>query len=100
MSAIQHLINRALLVQGLEDRLALYFSTSLSMMRRQVRQASFRVGRGLSQRSNEVNRDMPPLPIIREEAIAGKVFTHRSVAKRLAHQFEDSPDDPSPDNEK
>ncbi len=28
-----------------------------------------------------------------------RVFTHRSFAARPTHVFEDSPEDPSPDNE-
>ncbi|KAF6761927.1 ribonuclease III domain-containing protein [Ephemerocybe angulata] len=43
---------------------------------------------------------LPPLPVIRDPRIGEQVFTHRSVAARLTHVFEDLPDDPSPDNEK
>ncbi|KAK7054044.1 Phosphoadenosine phosphosulfate reductase [Favolaschia claudopus] len=42
----------------------------------------------------------PPLPIIKQEDIRTRVFTHRSYYARAAHVFEDTLDDPSPDNEK
>ncbi|KAI9453113.1 ribonuclease III domain-containing protein [Russula earlei] len=42
---------------------------------------------------------LPPLPKINSSGIEMRAFTHRSFAARPAHVFEDSPDDPSPDNE-
>lgn len=45
------------------------------------------------------NSDLPPLPPIRDPVIRMQVFTHRSFAARPTHVFEDSPSDPSPDNE-
>ncbi|OCH96019.1 ribonuclease III [Obba rivulosa] len=44
--------------------------------------------------------EIPPLPEIRSKAIYEQIFTHRSFYARPTHIFEDSPDDPSPDNEK
>jgi len=43
--------------------------------------------------------DLPPLPRILNEDTKRRIFTHRSFYARPAHGFEDSPDDPSPDNE-
>lgn len=42
---------------------------------------------------------LPRLPKIESGDIAMRVFTHRSFAARPTHVFEDSPEDPSPDNE-
>ncbi|KAI0053691.1 ribonuclease III [Auriscalpium vulgare] len=42
---------------------------------------------------------LPALPPIRSDDLRLRVFTHRSFAARPTHVFEDSPDDPSPDNE-
>jgi len=42
---------------------------------------------------------LPRLPKIESAEIAMRVFTHRSFAARPTHIFEDSPEDPSPDNE-
>ncbi|KAJ7118544.1 ribonuclease III domain-containing protein [Mycena crocata] len=42
----------------------------------------------------------PALPQIQNEEIRQRVFTHRSYYGRPTHVFEDSLDDPSPDNEK
>ncbi|KAI9467132.1 ribonuclease III [Lactarius psammicola] len=42
---------------------------------------------------------LPILPKIESGDIEMRVFTHRSFAARPTHVFEDSPDDPSPDNE-
>jgi hypothetical protein len=42
---------------------------------------------------------LPRLPKIESDEIAMRVFTHRSFAARPTHVFEDSPEDPSPDNE-
>lgn len=42
----------------------------------------------------------PSLPLINDDDIRTKVFTHRSFYARPNHVFEDHPDDPSPDNEK
>ncbi|KAJ2923319.1 hypothetical protein H1R20_g13776, partial [Candolleomyces eurysporus] len=47
---------------------------------------------------NSIN--LPVLPVIGDARINDQVFTHRSVAARPTHVFEDHPDDPSPDNEK
>ena len=41
----------------------------------------------------------PLLPKINSRDIEMRVFTHRSFAARPTHIFEDSPEDPSPDNE-
>lgn len=43
--------------------------------------------------------DLPPLPEIKSATLKTQVFTHRSVYARPTHVFEDSPDDPAPDNE-
>jgi hypothetical protein len=43
--------------------------------------------------------DLPPLPVIQSEELRRRVFTHRSYFARPTHVFEDSPHDPSPDNE-
>ena len=43
---------------------------------------------------------LPGLPSLKSDTIALQVFTHRSYYARPGHIFEDSPDDPSPDNEK
>ncbi|KAH8980726.1 hypothetical protein EDB92DRAFT_2118338 [Lactarius akahatsu] len=40
-----------------------------------------------------------PLPHIRSRRLLEQIFTHRSLALRPKRSFEDSPDDPSPDNE-
>ena len=42
---------------------------------------------------------LPPLPEIRSPELRKQVFTHRSVHARPTAIFEDSLDDPSPDNE-
>ncbi|KAI9431500.1 ribonuclease III domain-containing protein [Lactarius indigo] len=42
---------------------------------------------------------LPPLPHIRDRRLQTQIFTHRSLARRPKRSFEDSPDDPSPDNE-
>ncbi|KAF5320911.1 hypothetical protein D9619_000729 [Psilocybe cf. subviscida] len=42
----------------------------------------------------------PPLPEIESPVIRLQVFTHRSFYARPIHVFEDTPDDPSPDNER
>lgn len=42
---------------------------------------------------------LPPLPQINNTALRTQVFTHRSFAARPTHVFEDTPSDPSPDNE-
>lgn len=42
---------------------------------------------------------LPTLPTIESADIEMRVFTHRSFAARPTHVFEDSPEDPSPDNE-
>ncbi|KAI9513275.1 ribonuclease III domain-containing protein [Russula earlei] len=42
---------------------------------------------------------LPPLPKINSSEVEMRVFTHRSFAARPTHVFEDSPEDPSPDNE-
>ncbi|KZT05581.1 ribonuclease III [Laetiporus sulphureus 93-53] len=47
-----------------------------------------------------VLEDLPPLPEIQSEDIKTQVYTHRSYYARPTHLFEDSPEDPSPDNEK
>ncbi|ETW84122.1 hypothetical protein HETIRDRAFT_239865, partial [Heterobasidion irregulare TC 32-1] len=44
-------------------------------------------------------KPLPPLPQIRSEDIRKRIFTHRSYAARPTHIFEDTPEDPSPDNE-
>ncbi|KAI0700620.1 ribonuclease III domain-containing protein [Cytidiella melzeri] len=43
--------------------------------------------------------DLPPLPKIKSDELRKQVFTHRSYFARPTHVFEDSPYDPSPDNE-
>ena len=50
-------------------------------------------------RPNIEPADLPPLPEIRADALRQQVFTHRSYFARPTHVFEDTPDDPSPDNE-
>ena len=42
---------------------------------------------------------LPLLPKINSPEVETRVFTHRSFAARPTHVFEDSPEDPSPDNE-
>jgi ribonuclease-3 len=42
---------------------------------------------------------LPPLPRIGDSRLLTQIFTHRSLARRPKRSFEDSPDDPSPDNE-
>ncbi|OSX59353.1 hypothetical protein POSPLADRAFT_1048690 [Postia placenta MAD-698-R-SB12] len=42
---------------------------------------------------------LPPLPEIHSNTIRTQVFTHRSYFARPTHIFEDTPEDPSPDNE-
>ena len=42
---------------------------------------------------------LPPLPNIDSSEIETRVFTHRSFAARPTHVFEDTQEDPSPDNE-
>jgi len=42
---------------------------------------------------------LPHLPKINSQEIETRIFTHRSFAARPTHVFEDSPEDPSPDNE-
>lgn len=42
---------------------------------------------------------LPPLPEIKSADLRKQIFTHRSVHARPTAIFEDSPDDPSPDNE-
>jgi len=42
---------------------------------------------------------LPHLPQIDSLEVEMRVFTHRSFAARPTHVFEDSPEDPSPDNE-
>lgn len=42
---------------------------------------------------------LPLLPNINSRDVEMRVFTHRSFAARPTHVFEDSPEDPSPDNE-
>jgi len=42
---------------------------------------------------------LPPLPPIVDRRLLTQIFTHRSLARRPKRSFEDSPDDPSPDNE-
>ena len=42
---------------------------------------------------------LPPLPDILSDELRKQVFTHRSVHARPSAIFEDSRDDPSPDNE-
>jgi ribonuclease-3 len=42
---------------------------------------------------------LPILPALNEENLRLKVFTHRSFYARPSSHFEDSPEDPSPDNE-
>jgi hypothetical protein len=44
-------------------------------------------------------RGLPLLPKINSRDVEIRVFTHRSFAARPTHVFEDSPEDPSPDNE-
>ncbi|TFK55402.1 ribonuclease III [Heliocybe sulcata] len=44
--------------------------------------------------------DLPPLPAFKSPEIERQVFTHRSLHGRPSHLFEDSPEDPAPDNEK
>jgi len=51
-----------------------------------------------SQRSF-ANGGLPPLPRIGDSHLLAQIFTHRSLARRPKRSFEDSPDDPSPDNE-
>jgi hypothetical protein len=46
--------------------------------------------------SNTGPSELPPLPTINSRWILQRIFTHRSRSKR---GFEDSPYDPSPDNE-
>ncbi|KAI0787119.1 ribonuclease III domain-containing protein [Irpex lacteus] len=43
--------------------------------------------------------DLPPLPTIMSDELRKQVFTHRSYYARPTHVFEDTPHDPSPDNE-
>lgn len=43
---------------------------------------------------------LPALPDIVSDELRKQVFTHRSVHARPTAIFEDSPDDPSPDNER
>ncbi|KAI9447224.1 ribonuclease III domain-containing protein [Lactarius psammicola] len=45
------------------------------------------------------SNSLPPLPLIRDRRLLTQIFTHRSLARRPKRSFEDSPDDPSPDNE-
>ncbi|KAN0134762.1 hypothetical protein V8E53_007547 [Lactarius tabidus] len=45
------------------------------------------------------NDGLPPLPRIGDRRLLAQIFTHRSLARRPKRSFEDSPDDPSPDNE-
>ncbi|KAL5527482.1 hypothetical protein ACEPAG_6273 [Sanghuangporus baumii] len=47
----------------------------------------------------EATGGLPPIPLIKDEAIRQQVFTHRSVYARARHEFEDHPDNPSPDYE-
>ncbi|KAF8505883.1 ribonuclease III, partial [Russula emetica] len=42
---------------------------------------------------------LPLLPKINSRDVELRIFTHRSFAARPTHVFEDSPEDPSPDNE-
>ncbi|EKM59864.1 uncharacterized protein PHACADRAFT_250636 [Phanerochaete carnosa HHB-10118-sp] len=44
-------------------------------------------------------QSLPPLPDIFTEELRRQVFMHRSYYARPTNVFEDSPDDPSPDNE-
>ncbi|KAI0268136.1 hypothetical protein BC834DRAFT_968356 [Gloeopeniophorella convolvens] len=54
----------------------------------------------MSQLNPDFGREgLPLLPPIRSDSIRMRVFTHRSFAARPTHVFEDSPDDPAPDNE-
>ncbi|KIY73961.1 ribonuclease III [Cylindrobasidium torrendii FP15055 ss-10] len=55
---------------------------------------------GLKPDLGEGDRLLPPLPTLLSAAINEQVFTHRSYFARPTRVFEDSPDDPSPDNEK
>lgn len=43
---------------------------------------------------------LPLLPAFQSADIEKQVFTHRSLHGRPSHLFEDSPEDPAPDNEK
>ncbi|KAI0294035.1 hypothetical protein B0F90DRAFT_1821627 [Multifurca ochricompacta] len=43
--------------------------------------------------------ELPPLPAIKSGTTLRQIFTHRSLARRSKRAFEDSPNDPSPDNE-
>ncbi|OCB87517.1 phosphoadenylyl-sulfate reductase [Sanghuangporus baumii] len=47
----------------------------------------------------EATGGLPPIPLIKDEAVRQQVFTHRSVYARARHEFEDHPQDPSPDYE-
>ncbi|KAI0246932.1 ribonuclease III domain-containing protein [Lactifluus subvellereus] len=42
---------------------------------------------------------LPSLPTIKSRRILEQIFTHRSLSRRPRRAFEDSPNDPSPDNE-
>lgn len=44
-------------------------------------------------------QELPPLPDLVDQEMHNRVFTHRSLYARPTHVFEDSPQDPSPDNE-
>lgn len=42
---------------------------------------------------------LPPLPHVNSEEYRLQIYTHRSYYARPTHMFEDTPEDPSPDNE-
>jgi hypothetical protein len=52
----------------------------------------------MSPSANGRSELLPPLPTIHSRRILQRIFTHRSLSKR-PRAFEDSPNDPSPDNE-
>ncbi len=45
------------------------------------------------------SRALPPLPRIDDGRLLKQIFTHRSLARKPKRSFEDTADDPSPDNE-
>lgn len=45
------------------------------------------------------SQELPPLPELVDQEMHNRVFTHRSLYARPTHVFEDSPQDPAPDNE-
>ena len=46
---------------------------------------------GDGRRPNIAEKDLPPLPDIRDDNLRLQVFTHRSFYARQTHQFEDPP---------